>query len=52
METAAASTPYVDMAHKSAVLSWDWRLFLDSLDQEKILQLYRAHVDHGREDIP
>jgi hypothetical protein len=44
--------PYPDMPHKFAVLSWDWRLVLDTLDREKILEFYRAHVDHGREDIP
>lgn len=44
--------PYSDMPHPFAVLSWDWRLFLDTFDRNKILEFYRAHVDHGREDIP
>jgi hypothetical protein len=44
--------PYSDMPHTFAVLSWDWRLFLDTFDRGKILEFYRAHVDHGREDIP
>ncbi len=44
--------PYSDMPHRFAVLSWDWRLFLDTFDLGKILEFYRAHVDQGREDIP
>lgn len=44
--------PYSEMSHPFAVLAWDWRLWLDSLDQAKALAFYRAHVDHGREDLP
>ncbi len=44
--------PYADMPHSFAVLAWDWRLWLDSFDQAEILAFYRAHVDHGREDLP
>ncbi len=44
--------PYSDMPRRFAVLSWDWRLFLDTFEQGKILEFYRVHVDHGREDIP
>ncbi len=44
--------PYENMPHPYAVLSWDWRLWLDTLDRAKILQFYRQHVDQGREDLP
>ena len=44
--------PYPDMPHAYAVLSWDWRLQLDSFDRATVLQFYKEHVDHGREDIP
>jgi hypothetical protein len=44
--------PYADMPHSFAVLAWDWRLWLDSFDQAKVLAFYGTHVDHGREDLP
>lgn len=44
--------PYEDMPHPFAVLSWDWRLFLDTFDRAKILEFYGQHVDQGREDLP
>ncbi len=44
--------PYSEMSHPFAVLAWDWRLWLDSFDQAKVLAFYQAHVDHGREDLP
>lgn len=44
--------PYSEMSHPFAVLAWDWRLWLDSFDQAKVLAFYQAQVDHGREDLP
>jgi hypothetical protein len=44
--------PYPDMPHPYAVLAWDWRLWMDSYDPAAVLQFYKEHVDHGREDIP
>ena len=44
--------PYPDMPHPYAVLAWDWRLQLDSFDRATVLQFYKEHLDHGREDIP
>jgi len=44
--------PYQDMLHNFAVLSWDWRFWIDTLDRAQVLTFYRAHVDRGREDLP
>lgn len=44
--------PYENMLHRFAVLSWDWRMWLDLFDRTKVLEFYRAHVDQGREDLP
>jgi hypothetical protein len=44
--------PYQEMSHPYAVLAWNWRLWLDRFDREKILGFYRAHVDRGPEDVP
>lgn len=44
--------PYADLPHPYAVLAWDWRLEMDSFDRATVLQFYKGHVDHGREDIP
>ncbi len=44
--------PYADMPHPFAVLAWNWRLWMDSLDPARVLAFYRAHVDRGREDVP
>ncbi len=44
--------PYDDMIHPFAVLSWDWRLWLDTFDRGTVLEFYKQHVDHGREDLP
>jgi hypothetical protein len=40
------------MPHPYAALAWTYRLWLDQLDRQKILDFYRAHVDRGPEDIP
>ena len=42
---------YPDMPHPYAVLAWDWRLQMDSFDRATVLQFYKEHVDHGREDV-
>lgn len=34
-----------------AVLAWDWRLQMESFDRATVLQFYKEHVDHGREDV-
>jgi hypothetical protein len=44
--------PYDTMLHPFAVLAWDRRMWMDAFDRAKVLQFYRAYVDHGREDIP
>jgi hypothetical protein len=44
--------PYADMPHPYAVLAWDWRLEMDEFKEGTVLQFYKDHVDHGREDIP
>jgi len=44
--------PYTDMPHPFAALAWDWRLWMDEFDRAKLLAFYKAHVDHGREDLP
>jgi uncharacterized protein DUF3105 len=44
--------PYPDMSHPYAVMAWDWRLDMDTYDRATVLQFYKEHVDHGREDIP
>jgi len=44
--------PYDQMVHPFAVLAWDWRMWMDTFDRGKVLEFYRQHVDHGREDIP
>jgi hypothetical protein len=44
--------PYREMDHPYAVLAWTWRLWLDQLDREKVLEFYRAHVDRGPEEVP
>ncbi|HKV44096.1 MAG TPA: DUF3105 domain-containing protein, partial [bacterium] len=44
--------PYAEMDHPFAVLAWTWRLWLDQLDRQKVLDFYRAHVDRGPEDVP
>lgn len=43
---------YPTMSHPYAVLSWDWRLMMDTFDRATVLRFYRQHVDHGREDLP
>ena len=43
--------PYPDMPHPYAVLAWDWRLQMESFDRATVLQFYKEHVDHGREDV-
>lgn len=44
--------PYDQMIHPFAVMSWDWRLWLDAFDRGTVLEFYKQHVDHGREDLP
>ena len=44
--------PYAEMTHPFAALAWDWRLWLDAFDRQKVLAFYRAHVDRGPEDVP
>jgi hypothetical protein len=35
-----------------AVLAWTWLDELPSLDRDRVLRFYRAHVDHGPEGVP
>lgn len=44
--------PYDIMIRPFAVLAWDWRMWMNTFDRAKVLEFYRAHVDHGREDLP
>jgi hypothetical protein len=44
--------PYSDMPHPFTLLAWDWRLEMDTLQEGTVLQFYKDHLDHGREDIP
>jgi hypothetical protein len=44
--------PYDQMLHPFAVVSWDWRMSMDAFDRGQVLDFYKQHVDHGREDIP
>lgn len=44
--------PYPMLLHPFAVLAWDWRLWMDQFDRQKVLEFYRAHVAHGPEDVP
>jgi Protein of unknown function (DUF3105) len=48
------STPYADMPHRFAVVSWGYRLQTDCLSSQAVLDFYRAHVDRGPEsfDLP
>jgi hypothetical protein len=40
------------MIHPFAVMAWDHRMWMETFDRAKVLEFYRAYVDHGREDIP
>ena len=42
---------YPDMPHPYAVLAWDWRLQMESFNRATVLQFYKEHVDHGRENV-
>lgn len=44
--------PYDRMAGPITALAWDWELRLDRVDQAALRRFYRAHVDHGPEDVP
>jgi hypothetical protein len=44
--------PYDEMTYPFAVVAWDWRLWMDTFDRAVVLEFYKAHVDHGPEDIP
>ncbi|MDP9351386.1 MAG: DUF3105 domain-containing protein, partial [Chloroflexota bacterium] len=43
---------YPDLETSYAVLAWDRMLELDELDEEQVLEFYRAWVDKGPEDVP
>jgi len=45
-------TPYDHMDAPITALAWDWKLPLQSFDRDAIQQFYKAHVDHGPEDLP
>ncbi len=45
-------TQYPDLETSYAVLAWNRLLELDELDEDKVLEFYRAWVDKGPEDVP
>jgi hypothetical protein len=42
-------TPYADMDHPLAVVSWGHKLELDQFDRSQIQAFYAAHIDRGPE---
>jgi Protein of unknown function (DUF3105) len=42
-------TPYADMDHAVDAVAWGWLDEMDTVDKDRILAFYRAHVDHGPE---
>ena len=46
------NAPYPVPGHRFAVLSWGWRLFMDSWDPQAALAFYSRHVDHAPEALP
>jgi hypothetical protein len=42
-------TSYQDMDHAIASVAWGWVDEMDSVDKDRILAFYRAHVDKGPE---
>ena len=42
-------TPYTDMDHAVASVAWGWVDEMDTVDKDRILAFYRAHVDRGPE---
>ena len=44
--------PYPHLPATLTALAWDWELPLDGVDRQQLLRFYRAHVDHGPEDVP
>jgi cell division septation protein DedD len=47
-----AVIPYTDMDPKIAVVAWGWEDDMDTVDKDRILSFYRAHVDRGPEQAP
>lgn len=47
----ALLTPYADMEHRFAVVSWGERLETDELDLDAFAKFYAEHHDHGLESI-
>jgi hypothetical protein len=47
----ALLTPYADMEHRFAVVSWGERLQTDVLDLDAFAKFYAEHQDHGLESI-
>ncbi|MBI3978653.1 MAG: DUF3105 domain-containing protein [Chloroflexi bacterium] len=45
-------TPYTRMDNPVTLVAWGWREKLDRFDKDRVLRFYKAHVDHGPEDVP
>lgn len=51
-EAKLVATQYPGMETPYAVLAWNRILELDELDEQQVLEFYRAWVDKGTEDVP
>ncbi len=45
-------TPYTKMDSKLAIVSWGWVDKMEQFDKDRMVNFYKAHVDHGPEDLP
>ncbi len=51
-EVKLVVTPYSRMQHQLAIVAWDYIDEMDSFDQARLLNFYKAHLDRGPEDVP
>jgi len=51
-EVKLVAVKYVGPGHRFAMVSWGWRMFMDTWDPTQAQRFYVTHVDHGPEAIP
>jgi len=51
-EVKLVAVKYVGPGHRFAMVSWGWRMFMDTWDPAQAQRFYVTHVDHGPEAIP
>ncbi|MSQ14389.1 MAG: DUF3105 domain-containing protein [Dehalococcoidia bacterium] len=44
-------TPYSKLETRLAIVSWGWVDAMEEFDKDRMINFYRAHVDHGPEDL-